>query len=78
MATHDLTGERYGDDYVITAILDNGDRIELYAWVKGVEKGDDVLLHSGSGIATYRIDRIFDMSKVTGMWRADLRKVAST
>jgi hypothetical protein len=74
--THDYTQRYWGHDYVITDVHNEGQRLSMCGWGRGIKAGDYILLVSmrrpGENPSTrYQVDSIEYYNDPADMWRME-------
>ncbi len=69
MTTHDYTHRRWGHDFSITRVHDDGMRLDMMGWGEGIRRGDYLILPNGESDTRYRVDDVSYMVDPIDMWR---------
>jgi len=71
MNTHDLSLRRWGCNYEVQSVEEEGFKVSLAGWKTGIESGDYLILQSGEGTTRYQVDSIRYCSNPHDMWFAE-------
>ena len=71
VATHDFSSKRWGWNYNITSIRDEGLNISICGWGVGISNGDFLILTNGSDTTRYRVQSIDYYRDPHDMWVAE-------
>jgi hypothetical protein len=68
--THDYTRRVWGHDFIVTQLMDDGWKLSLTGWGRGISEGDFIILPNARTTTRYRIASIEYCMNPTDMWNA--------
>lgn len=68
--THDYTDRKWGHDFGVHEVIDQGRKLKLFGWGKRILPGDYLILPNGVHTTRYQVEDIIYENNPPDMWWA--------